>query len=543
MAMKHILLIAFTALFFINHAAQAQSTAAVARNIDAELMVDLQDEASISKLIRSANLQKPASVTYLRNVSLSRNIHLIQFDTEQWGKQELLRWLSSQPAVVAAQANHWIQFNNEPNDPDFSEQWGALRIGAPEVWDITTSGLTALGDTIVVAVVDSGFELDHEDLAPNLWNNNGEIPGDGQDNDNNGYIDDTWGWDFKTNSNQVSFDDHGLAVAGILGARGNNELGISGISWNIKLMLLTISTADDVVSSYDYVIEQRKRYNESNGAEGAFVVATNASFGVPQPVFCDEQPVWGSMYDAMGEVGVLTGAGTTNKDLNVDLEGDMPTTCESDFIITVLNGTEEDEKYVATGYGATSIDMAAPGQESYSLKPFNRYGSFGGNSAAAPHLSGAIALLYSMPCEQLAASAVTDPSGTALAVRNALLEGVDLMASFEGITATGGRLNVAGAVERINAACGGTGALDIVNIRPNPASSYLEVIYETPDFEKYQFRAYNALGQLVYRNEEQPGQFEQKLHRIDVSNWALGTYFVSIIREDEQITRPVVIMR
>jgi hypothetical protein len=521
----------------------AQSGKYAERDIDQELIIRLHPQAEMEELLTRINNQKPGSVESLGVIAPNFNIHLIGFDEQQWEKQRLIQFIDRQSVVIGVQSNHWLTFNSEPNDPDYSLQWGPERIGAPDVWDITTSGVTAAGDTIVVAVLDSGFELDHVDLAPNLWNNRHEIPGDMLDNDNNGYIDDTWGWDFRSNSNVMSFDDHGLSVAGILGAKGNNDIGVSGINWNIKLMLLTISSVDDVIRSYEYVIEQRKRYNESMGEEGAFVVATNASFGLPEPIFCSEEPVWGSMYDEMGAVGILTGAGTTNQDRNIDLEGDMPTTCESDFLITVLNGTEEEKKYLSTGYGQTHIDMAAPGQGSYTIRPLNSYGVFGGNSAAAPHLTGSIALLYGIPCDGFANSALLDPQGTAVKVREALIGGVDVFPAFQGITATGGRLNIAGALEVLSEDCGGsTGPLDIISVRPNPASTDLEIVYETPDYEPYQFRIYNALGQLVYRNEEAPYPFVSKIHRVDVTNLPAGTYFVAILKGEDRIVEPFVIV-
>ena len=393
-----------------------------------------------------------------------------------------------------------------------------------------------------MAVLDSGCDLNHPDLLGNIWNNSAEISGDGIDNDNNGYIDDTFGWNFVDDTNEMKVNGHGLAVSGLVGAKGNNGMGVSGINWDIKLMVCAIQYVDQIISAYEYVIDQRHQYNESGGQKGAFVVATNASFGLSTPTFCDEQPVWGGMYDQLGAVGVLTGAGTTNRNLDVDVEGDMPTSCESDFLITVTNMNEAEEKELSSGFGEISIDMAAPGQNSYSLYLFDRYAVFDGNSAAAPHLTGSIALLYSLPCEELASDALSNPRETALLIRSVLIDGVEPLSSLEGLTATGGLLNVYNSMELINEACGGTsGPIEILKIFPNPTSSSFIVEYETPDFETYDFRVYNALGQEMYRNTETPTRFSTKRLEIDTRNWAPGVYFVAIQRGKDREVKPVMV--
>ncbi|MCO6476103.1 MAG: S8 family serine peptidase [Phaeodactylibacter sp.] len=527
----------FTALF-----AQAQLVDPATGQVKNELLVQLDKDAGVATLVQKINRQKAGSARYGHAAAKSLNIHLLQFDPAAWPADALMDWLRRQKEVTAAQYNYQIAFRQEPNDPDFVNQWGFPRIGLMDVWDISTGGLTANGDTIVVAVLDSGCDLGHPDLQGNIWNNAGEKPGDGIDNDGNGYIDDTFGWNFVDASNEMRINGHGTAVTGLIGAKGNNGIGISGTNWDIKVMVFAIQYVDQIISAYEYVIDQRRRYNESGGSEGAFVAATNASFGLTTPTFCDEQPIWGSMYDKMGDVGILTGAGTANRNLNVDEEGDMPTSCESDFIITVTNMNEDEVKESSSGYGEASIDMAAPGQNSYSLWLFDRYAPFDGNSAAAPHLTGAIALLYSMPCEELASDALSNPRETALLIRSTLINGTEPLASLEGLTATGGLLNVFNAMEILNEACGGTsGPLDILRIYPNPTSEEFFVEYETPDFEPYDFRVYNALGQEMYRNTETPPRFATKRLRIDTRNWAPGVYFAAIQRGEDREVKPVMV--
>ncbi len=516
---------------------------AAAGKVDGELIVELEDGATVQSLLQRLGSQRAAagSFQHIREVAASFNIHLLRYDTTVWGDTDILDWLARQREVRAAQYNYRVEPRQAPNDPQFDRQWGANRIGAPAVWDVTTGGLTATGDTIVVAVLDFGFDINHEDMQENVWINRHEIPGDGVDNDNNGFIDDLYGWNFLDESNELSTDIHGQSVAGLIGARGNNGIGVAGINWDVKMMLLAIQYVDEIISAYEYVIEQRQRYNQSKGTEGAFVVATNASFGLSN-TFCDEQPVWGGMYDKLGETGILTGASTINSEVNVDLAGDMPTTCESDFILTVTNMTILDEKYTPSGFGEVAIDMGAPGQNSFTLSLGNRYHTFSGTSASAPHLTGAIALLYALPCESVAQSALETPRQTALFFREAIINGAEPLPQWEGLTATGGVLNVFNAMEFIRQSCvTETGELDILSLYPNPASSTLFVEYITPEFEPYDFRMYNALGQEVYRNTEVPKRFSQNVHEIDVSNLAPGIYFVAIRRGDAQVVEAVVV--
>jgi hypothetical protein len=510
-----------------------------------EIMVELKDGQSPDRLYTSLDQLRPRGISKVEKVTRRWNIHLFSFDPLIWEKKELTDWFNKQAIVKFAQPNDPVQFRTEPNDPEYFYQWSSELVGAPTAWSVTTNGLTALGDTIVVAVLDKDFDFNHEDLRPNLWSNPREIPDDGIDNDNNGYIDDTWGWNFITNSNQPdnTNNDHGLSVSGIIGAKGNNDIGIAGLNWNTKIISLYVTNFRQVAEAFEYIIDLREQYNATNGQEGAFVVAANTSFGI-NLAFCDEYATWGDMYDKMGEVGILSGAATANIIVNVDIEGDMPTSCSSDFILTVLNSTADDQKALITGYGKSSIDMAAPGTGTYSLKRFNRYGEFGGNSASAPHLTSAISLLYGIPCKEFAANALTKPMETALIVRQAILDGVDKIDAFEDITVTGGRLNIANAFQQMDVNCEDTtGELDIINISPNPAFDKINIRFQVPEIVPHQFNIFNSLGQIVYSSERIPSRFGEKIHTIDVSNWSEGTYFLVLQMDKDFVVEPVAIVR
>lgn len=248
------------------------------------------------------------------------------------------------------------------------------------------------------------------------------------------------------------------------------------------------------------------------------------------------------MYDLLGEQGVLTGAGTVNANYNVDEVGDMPTSCPSEFIITCLNITIENNISSSTGFGKLSIDMGVPGDGSYSTQPFNNYGRFSDNSAAAPHLTGAIALLYSLPCEALAAEALTQPKATALVIRDAILKGAQPLAALQDKTATGGVLNILRSSQQIQTRCEAIiGDLAILNLYPNPAYNQLVIDYETPDFEPYSLRIFNTLGQLMYQEDVTPPRFLFKRTTIDVQNWATGFYLLVLEKGKQRVHRKFVV--
>ena len=511
--------------------------------IPGEVIVQLTSNTEQSTILKRINteLSETEKIEFVYTLSTRHNIHLFAFNPNAHNPTTLKQQLLALDGVKSVQDNYIIRFRNtEPNDPSFSQQWGAERIQANKVWDFSTGGTTTSGDTIVVAILDSGFDIDHEDIIDNMWTNHAEIPDDGIDNDNNGYIDDYFGWNFVDENDEHQVSSHGLSVAGILGAKGDNGIGVTGINWNVKLMLFTIKRIDEIIAAYDYVITQRERYNNSGGTNGAFVVATNASFGV-ENLFCEEQPTWGAMYDLMGEVGVLTGAGTSNSNVNVENVGDMPTTCTSEYLVTVLNTTQEDLKYSGSAFGKVSIDMGAPGDRSYTTKPNDSYGLFGGNSAAAPHLTGAIALMYSLPCAAFSENALSDPSGTALLVKQAILNGVDPIEDLDGITVTGGRLNVFNSANLVQEDCGGsTGDFEIIKVYPNPTSAIVRIEYQVPDFDEALLQVFNTLGQEVYTNKFNPSQFQIKTEIIDASTWPEGTYFIRFQKGEEYITRKFV---
>jgi hypothetical protein len=510
--------------------------------IPGEIIVRFQPSAVVEDMLEDLSARFSTPLYLKQTLSKRLRIELLGFDPTLMPAATLFEALQRRPEVHSLQWSYPIEFRETPNDPFFNQQWDLERIGLPTVWGETTGGLSERGDTIVVAILDSGFDVEHEDLRENIWFNRFEIPGDGIDNDNNGFTDDVQGWNFAANSAAHIRGAHGTSVAGIVGARGNNGIGVSGVNMQVRLMLFTMLSVSNAIAAYDYVVEQRRRYNESNGAQGSFVVVTNASWG-QRRVFCTQQPVWAAMLDELGEVGVLTAAAVANENFDVEVLGDMPATCTTDFLISVLNTNQEDRKHQGSAFGSTSVDLGAPGQGTYTILLQNQYGEFGGTSAATPHVSGAIALLYSLPCLDLAISAISRPRETALYMRNVILNGVDPLSDLTNKTATGGRLNVRNSMEIIRADCSTQpGPLALLKMVPNPVSDQLVITYEAPDYEPvYQIRIFDALGRLVLNRAVRPPRFGEKTQQIDVHSWPAGVYFISLTHGEELITQRFVV--
>lgn len=353
-----------------------------------------------------------------------------------------------------------------PNDPLFAQQWHHLNNGAQGglsnadldselAWAFATGGLTPAGDTIVIAVIDGGLDQLHPDLAASLWRNYAEIPNDGIDNDQNGYIDDVRGWNVLKNSDEIGglSAAHGTPVSGIIGARGNNGVGGSGVNWTVKIMFVATSgTVADVLSAYEYIWQARRRYNRSKGKEGAFVVAVNNSFGINLGL-PTQAPLWCAAFDSLGAAGILSVAATANSPIDVDVLGDLPTTCPSDYLISVTSLARTDQKALNAAWGRQHIDLGAYGDGVFSTAALGSYGTFSGTSFAAPMVSGAVALLYSAPCPKLIAEAQINPAAAALRVKKWLLESVSPNPALLDITLSGGRLNLASLLETYQDGC------------------------------------------------------------------------------------------
>ena len=404
-------------------------------------------------------------LNHARTLSRRAQIHLFELPSstspaDDWA---MLRALRKDDRLVAAQFNHEVQSRETlPDDPALNQQWHHVQNGDHDIdsdlaWDITTGGQTADGTRIVVAVLEGGgANYNHIDLIDNHWVNDQEIPDNGIDDDNNGFVDDYNGWHAQNNNDNIGGGGHGTSVSGMIGATGNNGSGGVGVNWDVEIMQVDMGfgglSEANVIAAYDYPYEMRVLFNESQGARGAFVVATNASWGIDlaNPA---NYPIWCGFYDTLGEAGILNCGATANQQYNIDTQGDMPTGCSSPYMVSVTATNNQDVR-TFSGYGATTIDLAAPGDNVYLPSGSTGYNNTSGTSFASPCVAGAIALLYSAPCPDLMGQALVDPQGTADVILGHLYEGVDVVSNLVGETVTGGRLNTFNSLNLLMANCG-----------------------------------------------------------------------------------------
>ncbi len=340
--------------------------------------------------------------------------------------------LARQRAVQYVEPNYVLRASRLPNDNLFGEQWALRNVGqyggkagadirATEAWDLTT------GANVTVAVVDTGVDYAHGDLAPNSWTNPID-PANGVDDDHNGFVDDVHGADFvDEDANPTDDAGHGTHVAGIIGAKSNNAAGIAGVNWDAKIMALKFLDEDgqgntaDAANSIDYAV-----------SHGARVI--NASWGGPA--------LSQALYQAVrraGEKGVVFVAAAGNDGENADAKPDFPAAFDLPNVISVAATDSSDDLADFSNYGAGSVDLAAPGDDIESTVPKDTdssgYASFSGTSMAAPFVAGAVALYLSR-----------FPQGNGDQARTSILGTVDKLPSLTGKVATGGRLNLARAL-------------------------------------------------------------------------------------------------
>ena len=325
-----------------------------------------------------------------------------------------------------------------PNDPGFGSLWGMNNTGqtvnsdpgvagadvdANLAWDVAT-GSTAM----VVGMADSGIRATHEDLAANRWTNPGEIANNGFDDDGNGRIDDTWGWDFYNNDKDPTDDNgHGTHTAGTVGAVGNNGKGVAGVCWNVRLAGLKIGSRTGSIllsagiSAVDYCIAKGIKVSNHSWGGGSFSSSFNA------------------VVTRARNAGHLLVCAAGNNGANSETAPQYPASYTQDNIIAVASTDNNDALSSFSNYGSTRVDLGAPGSTILSTYIRNSsnttYAYLSGTSMATPHVTGAAALVWGQ-----------NPSWTYSQVRSKLLSTVRTIPALGGKCVTGGVLNVNNAV-------------------------------------------------------------------------------------------------
>ena len=486
--------------------------------------------------------QSRGTEDFIKSIFPDANIYKVQIGESQ---EQLLTALQARGIIESFTPNVRVSYRNTPNDSQYNNQGNMQVIGAEEAWNNTTGGTTIDGKQIVVAILDDGFDIEHPDLINNTWTNIGEIPNDGIDNDNNSYIDDYYGLNVDTGQDDHPIFTHGTAVAGIIGAEGNNSQGVAGVNWNIKMLYISQPDfVDEIIEGYNYVYELRKLYNETQGAQGSFIVSTNFSAGIDGGQ-AETFPDWCNVFDTLGEVGIISVVATTNRDSDVDDVGDMPSTCPSPFMIAVTNTTQNDF-FDNAGRGTTSVDLAAPGTGTLTTDKNSAYDEFGGTSGATPHVAGSIALLYSLDCSTLIDITNDNPKQAAEIIRDAILVGGDDLTELNDITVTGKRLNILGAMKELKSVCGGVNddALAIVTINGyEMTSGGINLQYTSSTNDVHNIVVVDVLGRIIYSDTFTPPFFGDKTYNISTENMVGGTYFVSLIVNDEKVSKSLSIIR
>lgn len=456
-------------LFLISIISLSVNFAQKLSHVQGELLIKPADDVNIQQWAKAWRAFEGGTTQLKVQEQISEPLHIWRctFDFTTINEYKLLTAIRLDKNIAIAQFNHLVEPRSTvPNDPQFDQLWYFLNVGqtggginedldADLAWDIATGGVTAAGDTIVVCMIDDGLSLLHPDFAGNIWVNRAEIPSNGRDDDGNGYIDDYRGWNVaRNNDNVTQVTTHGTEVAGIIGARGNNGIGMTGVNWNVKLMVVSPvpETEAQVIAAYSYPLTMRKRYNNSNGTQGAFVVATNSSWGSNNG-FAKDAPLWCAMYDSLGAQGILNAASTTNRGINVEEQGDLPSTCPSDYLLVVTSLNDKGILVADAGFGNVSVDIAAYGDNVWTTKTPDTYGYIRGTSFAAPQVAGAIGLLYSVPCAGFAALYKSDPKTAASLVRQFILQGITPKSNLTNFVVTSGRLNLYNAVQQLSGNC------------------------------------------------------------------------------------------
>lgn len=394
--------------------------------VPGEILVRFRPESQAKGLGRQVVIEKTGRQIPLSIKAISPAFEIVEglrvAQVNPADTSNAIEALRARPDVIYAEPNFIRKALLAPNDPRYPEMWGLNNTGqrasfgghpgtpgndirAEQAWNITTGSRS-----VVVGVIDSGMDINHEDLQDNIWSNPGEVPGNGIDDDGNGFVDDINGWDFAHNDASVfdytepsyppspsytgDLDDHGTHVAGTIGATGNNALGIVGVNWQVSLMPLKFLTEDgvgtsaDLLSAFAYARTMRQLWASSGGTKGANIRVLNNSYGGDEFSQSELDAI-----RALSDAGILFVVSAGNEAVFNDLFPIYPANYVAPNVISVAASGGGGTRASFSNFGEATVNVTAPGEYIVSTTPKNTYDFFNGTSMAAPHVSGSAALV------------------------------------------------------------------------------------------------------------------------------------------------------
>ena len=360
-------------------------------------------------------------------LALPENISVVQ----------ALEWLRGQKSVVNSEPSYLIPLQFIPNDKFFPFQWALNNVGQIGGTPSADIDMAAAWDLekgfpgVVIAIIDTGIDYVHEDLAGNIWQNPGEIPGNGIDDDQNGYVDDNRGWDFvntpagfegedfsNPDNDPMDRQGHGTMIAGVVAASGNNQLGIAGVTWNCRIMPVRVGfkSASGRGLMHSSQAAHGIVYAVQNGAH-----VINLSWGSSQKSSIIESAI---AYATTNGAIVCVSAGNQNSNIPI-----FPAGIENDAMISVGASDSHDSKAFFSNFG-TWVDVYAPGLDIVTTYLTSSYVVSGGTSIATAFVSGVAGLIWSL-----------NPGSTNLEVKRIIIKSTDTLHSIDETPAAGGRVN------------------------------------------------------------------------------------------------------
>jgi uncharacterized repeat protein (TIGR01451 family) len=410
--------------------AQGQKESLMGPFVPGELLVRFRTDLSKNA---ATQVHTAVGANVIKEFKLVPNLQRVRLPSGM-NLAEAIKLYEKNPTVLYAEPNYIRRATQHalltPNDAQFSQLWALHNVGqtggtpdadmdAPEAWELSTGS-----SSVVVAVIDTGVDYNHPDLSANIWRNTLDCNSNNIDDDGNGYKDDCYGIDTANNdSNPMDDNDHGTHVAGTIGARGNNSVGVVGVNWNVQIMACkfldaTGSGSDaDAIECLEYVKTMKER--------GVNIVATNNSWGGGG--FSQ------ALYDAIAaqmDAGILFIAAAGNDSANNDSTESYPANYYLPNIIAVAATTHTDGLASFSNFGRRTVHVGAPGSSILSTTRNNSYSTFSGTSMATPHVTGLVALLKAH-----------NPSLDWIALRNLILSSGDPKPALADKTITGRRIN------------------------------------------------------------------------------------------------------